>query len=123
MMKGLMRIPRPRIPSLPGALTFIVVACCSVFTFVELHHALLFMNTYTSGGDMGAHTWMPWDLKHHILPHGRISGWAPDWYNGFPALIFYFPFPALIAVALSYVMPYAIAFKLTTVLGVVTLPI
>src|ERR1700733_10614736 len=106
-----MRLSRLRAPSLPSALTFIVVAGCSIFTFVMLHPHLLFMNTLTSGGDMGAHVWAPWYLKHHLLPHGRISFWAPDWYNGFPALTFYFPFPAIMVVVLSYLVPYAIAFK------------
>ena len=81
------------------------------------------MNTYTSGGDMGSHTWAPWYMKHHLLPHGRFSGWAPDWYDGFPAFTFYFPFPAILIVLLSFLIPYAVAFKLGTVAGVVGMPI
>ena len=34
---------------------------------------------------MGAHVWGPAYLRDHLLPNGRITGWAPDWYAGFPA--------------------------------------
>ena len=48
---------------------------------------------------MGAHVWAPAYLRDHLLPHGRITGWTPDWYAGFPALVFYFPLPSLLIVA------------------------
>ena len=35
---------------------------------------------------MGAHVWGPAYLRDHLLPHGRLTGWTPDWYAGFPAL-------------------------------------
>src|SRR5438552_3134978 len=62
-------------------------------------------------------------LRDHLLPHGRITGWTPDWYAGFPALVFYFPLPSLLIVALDLVLPYGIAFKLVAVSGLVTLPV
>src|SRR6266511_2813546 len=65
-----------------------VVAVCCVFVLVQLHPDLLLQ--------------------------GRIAGWAPDWYAGFPAGQFYFPFPALLIVALDTLVPYSIAFKLVT---------
>lgn len=72
---------------------------------------------------MGAHVWAPQYLKDHLLSHGRVTGWTPDWYAGFPALTFYFPLPALIVALSSFIIPYDIAFKLVTVSGLVTLPI
>ena len=48
---------------------------------------------------MGAHVWGPDYLRDHLLPNGRLTGWAPDWYAGFPAYHFYFPLPALMVVA------------------------
>ena len=72
----------------------IVVACC-VFVLFQLQPDLLLRNTTTAGGDTGAHVWWPAFLRDHLLPQGRIAGWAPDWYAGFPAGQFYFPFPAL----------------------------
>src|ERR1035438_4930701 len=40
-----------------------------------------------------------------------------------PLYVFYFPLPALFVAAFSVVFPYAVAFKLVTVLGPVTLPV
>jgi phosphomannomutase len=103
--------------------TFIVVAACVVFTFKELQPSQLFKNTTPAGGDMGAHVWLPAYVKSSLLPHLRITGWTPDWYDGFPALTYYFPGPIVAIALLSYVIPYDIAFKLITVLGLLSLPV
>jgi hypothetical protein len=108
--------------SLTAWVTFTVILIASLFIFMELQPRLLFRNTTPAGGDMGAHVWGPAYLRHHLLPHGRLTGWTPDWYAGFPALVFYFPLPSLFIVALSTVLPYGVAFKLITILGLVTLP-
>ena len=42
---------------------------------------------------MGAHVWWPWFLEHNWFPKGRLSGWSPDWYAGFPVGQYYFPLP------------------------------
>src|SRR5215203_2343717 len=99
----------------------IVVACC-VFVLFQLQPDLLLRNTTPAGGDTGAHVWWPAFLRDHLLPQGRIAGWAPDWYAGFPAGQFYFPLPALLIVALDTLVPYSIAFKLVTALGAIALP-
>src|SRR5437763_649765 len=101
----------------------VVLAAIVAFVFWQLRPSLLFANTTTAGGDTGAHVWGPAYLRDHLLPHGRISGWTPDWYDGFPALTFYFPLPSLAIVVLGWVMPYNIAFKLITVSGVLSLPL
>jgi hypothetical protein len=103
--------------------TTLVLVGCFVFVFLAMHPSKLFLNTTPDGGDMGAHVWAPWFLKNHLFPHGRISGWAPDWYDGFPALTYYFPGPYLVIALLSYVLPYGIAFKLVSVAGVLSLPL
>ena len=105
-----------------GVTVVVLVACCA-FVFVALHPSKLFLDTTPAGGDMGAHVWAPWFLRHHLFGHGRISGWAPAWYDGFPALTFYFPGPYLAIALLSFVLPYGIAFKLVAVSGLVGLPL
>ena len=75
----------------------------------------------STGGDTGAHVWFPDYLSDHLLPW-RVAGWSHDFYAGFPAGQFYFPFPALLIVLLDVVLPYNIAFKLVTALGPVALP-
>jgi hypothetical protein len=99
----------------------VVVACC-VFVLFQLQPDLLLRNTTPAGGDTGAHVWWPDYLREELLPKGRIAGWAPDWYAGFPAGQFYFPFPALVIVALDIALPYGVAFKLVTALGAIALP-
>ena len=99
-----------------------VVAACCLFVLFQLQPDLLLRNTTPTGGDTGAHVWWPAYLRDTLLPHGRIAGWAPDWYTGFPAGQFYFPLPALLIVAIDTILPYSVAFKLITALGAVALP-
>ena len=84
--------------SLEGWITFGIVLGAVVFTLAQLHPDLLFSNTTPTGGDMGAHVWGPAYLRDHLLPHFRLSGWAPDWYAGFPMYQFYMVIPALAVV-------------------------
>ncbi len=100
----------------------LILAACVAFVFTELRPGLLFSDTTASGGDTGAHVWWPDFLADHLLPW-RLSGWSPDFYAGFPAGQFYFPFPSLVIVALDLVMPYNVAFKLGTALGPLLLPV
>ena len=102
-------------------LTCIVGAC--LFVFWQLRPDLLFSATTPAGGDMAAHVWGPAYLRDHLLPAGRLSGWAPDWYAGFPAYHFYMVVPSLVIALASFVIPYGVAFKLVAVAGLVTLPL
>lgn len=105
-----------------SAITLLVVAACTSFVFWQLQPSNLFANTTPTGGDMGAHVWLPWYVEHYLLPHFRITGWTMDWYAGFPVLTFYFPLPILMIIATHVVLPYNIAFKLVTAVGLIALP-
>src|SRR5919204_1890308 len=70
-----------------------VVTAAVLFVFSQLHPSLIFANTTPAGGDMGAHVWGPAYLRAHLLPHLRLTGWAPSWDAGFPPFWFYFPLP------------------------------
>ena len=104
-------------------ITLAVVVLCCVFVFVQLQPSKLFSSTTPAGGDMGAHVWQPAYLRDHLLPHWRLTGWAPDWYAGFPALVFYFPLPMLLIVIVNLLLPYGVAFKLVSVAGLIGLPV
>ena len=92
------------------------------FLHIDLNMpALLFANTPT-GGDMGAHVLLPQVLRDDLLPSGQILGWSTAWYAGFPAFYFYFPLPALFTVLVDVAIPYGVAFKLSTIVGLVLLP-
>jgi hypothetical protein len=113
---------------------WIVVAICTVMVIAiidphtqlwpiwDVHFGWIFRNTTTNGGDMGAHVWMPWFLEHNWFTKFRLSGWAPDWYAGFPVGQYYFPFPSVMVAVLNIAMPYDVAFKLVTVSGPIMLP-
>jgi hypothetical protein len=123
------RLRRPsftiRRPTPEQAITFGVLAAAVVFVFSQLHPSLIFANTTPAGGDMGAHVWGPAYMRDHLLPHFRLTGWAPSWYDGFPAFQFYFPLPSLVIVVLDVLLPipYGVAFKVVTILGLLSLPV
>lgn len=81
--------------------TFLTVAGSMLLIFSVLHPTLIFRNTTPTGGDMGAHVWGPAYLRDNLLPKGRLSGWSPDWYAGFPAFQFYMVIPSLLIVLLN----------------------
>ena len=80
-------------------------------------------NTTPTGGDMGAHVWTPDFIKRGLISKGRLTGWSDDWFLGIPVINFYFPLPMLTIVAFSYLLPYGIAFKIVTVLGLAAMPV
>ena len=106
-----------------AVITFIVVTASAVITFWALQPSEIFKNTTPAGGDMGAHVWLPAYVKRALLPHLTLTGWTPDWYHGFPALTYYFPLPIISIALASYVLPYGIAFKLISALGLIALPV
>ena len=104
-------------------ITLAVVAGAVLFVFLQLQPGLLFKDTTPTGSDLGGHVWEPNYLREHLLPTGRLTGWAPDWHAGVPALVFYFPFPALVIALLSVVLPYTITFKLVLALALMSVPV
>jgi hypothetical protein len=113
---------RPDTETLAKVLGFAAVVGATIFVIWQLRPDLLFSPNMDVGGDNAGHVTTPYFLIHDLLPQGRITGWDPQWFEGFPLYVFYFPLPALFVAALSVAFPYAVAFKLVTVLGVVTLP-
>ncbi|HET8740525.1 MAG TPA: hypothetical protein VFO17_12450 [Acidimicrobiia bacterium] len=106
-----------RIPRLPA----IILGATSLIILIVMNPALILSSTTPTGGDMGAHVFGPAYLRDTLLPQGRILGWSNDWFAGFPAFYFYFPLPSLVIVFLDLFLPYGVAFKIVTVLGLVAL--
>lgn len=109
-------VDRPSFPARPS-LDLIVAGLFSLFVFAllnwpepdgwgDLTRPLLFLDTTPSGGDMGAHVWGPAFLRDHLLTSGRLAGWTPDWYAGFPAFHFYMVIPALAIIAVNAGLPW-----------------
>ena len=83
---------------------------------------LVFDNTTPTGGDFGAHVWGPAYLRDHLLGGFRFNGWSMDWYAGMPAYRFYMVLPAIAILIADVVLPYGVAMKLVSILGLITLP-
>ncbi|MEY2420512.1 MAG: hypothetical protein QOI95_579 [Acidimicrobiaceae bacterium] len=78
-----------------------VVVLATGFVLGQLGLGNILSDSTPAGGDMGAHVWGPAFLRDHLLNHGHLSGWTPDWYDGFPAYQFYMVLPALMIVLLN----------------------
>jgi hypothetical protein len=103
-----------RVEDDPGRLaealvTVAVIGLGTALVLSTLQPADLFSDSTPTGGDMGSHLWGPRYLIDHLLPHGRLSGWTPDWYSGFPAYQFYMVIPSLIVVLLHVGLPWFLA--------------
>jgi hypothetical protein len=83
---------------------------------------LIFDDTTPTGGDFGAHVWGPAFLRDNLLGAFRLNGWSMDWYSGMPTYRFYMVLPALAILLVNTVLPYGVAMKLVSVLGLITLP-
>ena len=88
----------------------------------SLHPNLVFSSTLLTGGDTGAHLALP----AYLRTQGdlfNLTPWSPGWFAGMPAYTYYFVLPDVLATVASYVIGFAVAFKLATILGSVLMPI
>jgi hypothetical protein len=74
-----------------------------VFLLTQFRPGLMLSDTTATGGDIAAHIYTPWYLRHNLLPRGLLTGWSPGWYAGFPLLHFYFPLVATLQALMSFV--------------------
>jgi hypothetical protein len=99
-----------------------LIAAVIVITIWSLHPNLVFSSSLLTGGDTGSHLAVPAYLK----TTGNVfnfTPWDPGWFAGFPAYTYYFVLPDVLATFASYIVGFAVAFKLATVLGSVLMPI
>ena len=101
------------------------VVLLAIFAFLVSYFnpELMLSTTVTAGGDTASDFYPASYLRDVLLPEGRLSGWAPGWYCGFPMFQFYFLPTFVLMAALGAVMPLQVAFKLVTVLGTFLLPL
>ncbi len=92
------------------------------FFNLDIHWPSLLIANTPTGGDMGAHVVLPQVLRDSLIPSGRLLGWSNDWYAGYPVFYFYFPLPAIFTVLMDVLVPYGVAFKLSTIIGLVAMP-
>jgi len=98
---------------------FLIVYAMLFFCFPP---NIIFSNTTTNGGDMGAHNYIAKFFIEQLFPNLRMTGWDMGWFAGMPMLTFYFPLPYFFIAILSKIAGYNIAFKFITILGSLMLP-
>ena len=101
--------------------TLVIVALIYVVLY-SLHPNLLFSSSLITGGDTGAHLALPAYLRSQGDLF-NLTPWYPGWFAGMPAYTYYFVLPDYFATLASYVIGFAVAFKLATILGSVLMPI
>ena len=105
-----------------GVVDAVVVLSVVFVTLWSLHPNLLFSSSLLTGGDTGAHLALPAFLRTQGSLF-NLTPWYPGWFAGMPAYTYYFVLPDVLATLASYVVNFAVAFKLATVLGSVLMPV
>ncbi len=99
----------------------LAVVVVMVVTLWELHPNLVFSSTLLTGGDTGSHLALP----AYLRTQGNLfnlTPWYSGWFAGMPAYTYYFVLPDFFATLASYVIGFAVAFKLATIVGSLLLP-
>jgi hypothetical protein len=91
-------------------------------TVWSLHPALLVSSSTITGGDTGSHLALPAYL-HSQGNIFNLTPWYPGWFAGMPAYTYYFVLPDYFASLAAYIINFAVAFKLATIMGSVLLPV
>jgi hypothetical protein len=105
------------------ASTLVILALTYGLLFWYLKPSLLLAPTITAGGDTIAHYVAARYLRDYLLPNGKLVGWMPGNFAGYPLFLFYFPLAFLLIAGLSLLVSFPVAFKLGTVAGTFGLPI
>jgi hypothetical protein len=83
---------------------------------------LWILPTWATGGDTASHILYA-NVFRDWLAQGKVSGWMPEVFMGFPAFSYYFPMPFVLGVALSQLVGLPVAFKFIAMLPAVLLPL
>lgn len=108
---------------LQAGATIVVLGLVWGYLFSYFEWGLLTRNTMDAGGDTPSFHRPMMHLKRTLLPAGNPLGWDLGNFAGYAPYQFYFLPPALLIVALSLVMPFYVAFKFVTAVGVFLLPL
>lgn len=105
------------------AVNILTIVIIFWFLLTYFKPELLLLDTTTAGGDTATHNYPAEYMYEYLIPHGKIIGWCPGWYGGFPLFQFYFPLNFVMMHALTPFVSIKVAFKLVTVLGTFMLPV
>ncbi|MCO5761048.1 MAG: 6-pyruvoyl-tetrahydropterin synthase-related protein, partial [Chromatiaceae bacterium] len=99
----------------------VALIALTAWTLSHAVPSLWLTHTWSTGGDVAsqvfyAKVFMEW------LPTGKISGWLPESFAGFPAFTYYFPLPFTLMGLLQFAVGQQVAFKLVSMLPAFLLP-
>ena len=114
--------PRRRLDS-GDAMTALAVAATWCVLLSYFRPSLLLLDTMTAGGDTPSFHHPIEHLRDVLLPAGQPQGWDPGNFGGYAPFRSYFLPPSLLVVIFSWAVPFNVAFKLVTVLGIFLLPL
>ena len=124
----LLAFKQHRITHVPGVESSIVrytglllAAGISLWVADHTRLDLWILPTWTTGGDTASHILYASVFKDW-LAQGKISGWMPEVFMGFPAFSYYFPMPYVLGVCLSELIGLPVAFKFIAMLPAILLP-
>lgn len=83
---------------------------------------LWFTRSWITGGDTASHVLYVSKFREWFFD-GKITGWMPEVFAGFPAFRFYFPLPFILISLLSLALPIQIATKIIIMLPALLLPL
>lgn len=105
------------------AINLIVFLTIYAFLLNYYKPELILLKTTASGGDMGSMNYLAKYMRDYLLPHGKIFGWSPGRWAGYPIFQWIFPLPYIIIALLSYLIPLEISFKIVAASGIFLLPL
>jgi len=83
---------------------------------------LWILPTWATGGDTASHILYA-NVFREWVAQGKVSGWMPEVFMGFPAFSYYFPMPFVLGVYLAKLTGLPVAFKFIAMLPAVLLPL
>ena len=117
------RITRPPAVELPLVryTGWLLAVAISLWVADHTRLDLWTLPTWATGGDTASHILYA-NVFRDWLAEGKISGWMPEVFMGFPAFSYYFPMPFVLGVYLSELVGLPVAFKFIAMLPAVLLP-
>jgi len=107
---------------------YTIIDCIVLFlnlAILEHYYPLdyIFLASTVTGGDTGSHVQTFQYLRNYLLPNGKVIGWYPGNYGGYPFFLLYFPLLFVAGAVLSFFININIAINIMTAIGIYILPI
>lgn len=120
-LRGAWLLHRRQADRVPNLLGWGGVLALTLWLAGYTHPELWLTTTWPTGGDLASHVLYVDKFREWLLT-GKITGWMPEVFAGFPAFRYYFPLPFILCTLLSLVLPLQVAIKLVAMLPSLLVP-